>query len=403
MNMLLVMLITTATLGAPPEAPSVVARLLDGSQVRGVLVAWNDEAIVLEGDSGEHSIKVGHLAQLVAGPETPAIAGMRVGLVDGSVLAVREYRASGRTVQLVMTDGSEVAVAARLVQAVQFATIPAELRQAWDESLAMDAASDWLVLPAEGALDHVEGVTGDVGPERLDFTLEGETISVARRKVLGVIYRHPDRALAPVLCRLRDRDGSRYEVAAVELRDRSERASATLGLTTAAGGRFSLPLSRVAGADFSSGRVVYLSELPREQVTYTPRIGLVGGRLPTDVVEPAIDGTPGGEPLRLGGTSHARGISLVSRTEVVYRLPDDAQQFRAVVGIDDTSRPAGTARLRIEVDGEVRFDEALTGVQPPGEVTLDVAGARRLTIVADFGDPLRDVGYVDLCEARITK
>jgi len=111
----------------------------------------------------------------------------------------------------------------------------------------------------------------------------------------------------------------------------------------------------------------------------------------------------GGKRLVLGGRSYERGLSFRSRTSVVYRLPKDGRRFLASVGIDDRAGDTGNVRLVISGDNRTLFDETVDGGQTPVELSLDVAGIRRLTILVDYGEGL-DIGdFLNLCNARITK
>ena len=108
-------------------------------------------------------------------------------------------------------------------------------------------------------------------------------------------------------------------------------------------------------------------------------------------------------PLQVDGKRFAKGVSLHSRTTIVYRLPDRYRRFVAVAGIDDSARPQGNVRLTIRGDDRPLFEGSVTGVEGAKTLDVDVTGVRRLTILADFGDDF-DVGdHLDLCDARLLK
>ena len=104
----------------------------------------------------------------------------------------------------------------------------------------------------------------------------------------------------------------------------------------------SRPLDEVAKIDLSSGKVVYLSDLKPESVTYQPFFPLdkdLQDRLQSFSLRQ--DRTLESKPLRLGGKSFQKGLALHSHTEVAYDLPGKFSGLEAIAGIDDEFRPRG--------------------------------------------------------------
>jgi hypothetical protein len=61
-------------------------------------------------------------------------------------------------------------------------------------------------------------------------------------------------------------------------------------------------------------------------------------------------------------------------------------------------------RLVIRADENVVLEQTLTGEdEEPLAVDVDLTGARRLSILVDFGDKTDIADHLDLCEARIIK
>lgn len=96
-------------------------------------------------------------------------------------------------------------------------------------------------------------------------------------------------------------------------------------------------------------------------------------------------------------------MALQSRTVLSYHLPGKFRRFKATVGIDDSVRATGNARLEIKADGKMLWQGELRGSEPARELELDVSGVRRLELVADYGDDLDTGDRVDLGDARVTK
>ncbi|MHC4177906.1 MAG: NPCBM/NEW2 domain-containing protein, partial [Planctomycetota bacterium] len=156
--------------------------------------------------------------------------------------------------------------------------------------------------------------------------------------------------------------------------------------------------------DFSRGKIVFLSDLEPESVTYTPYFG-TGKALPllTKFYALRKDKNLQSGPLQLAEKTYKKGLALHSRTRVVYRLPGRFSRFQAVAGIDNAVRPRGNVRLVIHGDDRVLLEATVTGADPPQPIDLDISGVRRITILADFGEEMDVADHLDLCEARILK
>src|SRR5262249_8010913 len=109
------------------------------------------------------------------------------------------------------------------------------------------------------------------------------------------------------------------------------------------------------------------------------------------------------QPLRLGGKTYNKGLALCSRTAIDFRVPEGMKNFKATAGIDDAGRDTGNVRLKISADGKNLFDQAVTGKAAPTDLNLDIDGAKRLSILVDFGDGFDAGDYLDLADARMLK
>src|SRR5579862_4652651 len=106
-----------------------------------------------------------------------------------------------------------------------------------------------------------------------------------------------------------------------------------------------------------------------------------------------------GAPMRIAGKSFEHGLGLHSGSIVRIDLGAQAQNFRAVVGVDDAAMPMpkalpnsdlpnglknhpGTATVEIWLDGKPAFN---TGNMRRGQaakpIDLDLHGVRRMTII----------------------
>ena len=66
-------------------------------------------------------------------------------------------------------------------------------------------------------------------------------------------------------------------------------------------------------------------------------------------------------------------------------------------------RQNGSVRLEISADRKTLFEGTISGKEPPAELDLDIAGAKRLSILVDYGDNASAGDYLNLGDARMLK
>ncbi len=396
------LLLTTALIsGAPPFE----VHTLDGQSAVGQIVALNADELVLETDQGPTTFALDQLAALARKP-APVLsasgANLLIELVDGSVLSAVEYGVTSGTGKIRSTLGATHEIPTRSIRWVRFGSpdgYDPKLTKEWSEITETQAAGDLLVVRKNGVLDYLEGVLRDVDDATCQFELDGEVIPVKRAKIEGLVYAQPRSVELPEpIGKLVATDGSRLQLQTVEFAD------GKVVVSTPAGTSHSVPLERVVRFDFSSGKIAYLSDLEPESVAFTPLFGFA--QPPAGLLEfysYRRDVGFEGNPLRLDGKVYKKGLSLASRTELVYKLPGKFRVFRATVGIDDSVRETGSVRVAIKGDGKTLWQADVRGSEPARELELEIAGVKRLEILVDYGEAT-DVGdRLDLGEARVTK
>ncbi len=420
MNALLLALWCTAL------PPSFQAETLDGRAIAGPLTALSTDRIEIKTSEGRVSLPVSEVLA-VAAREKPKpaarTAGVVVELMDGCVVRGRQFTAAGNHARIELFNEAAVEVPTRLVRTVVFQ--PREndpLASDWARLLDMKSDADVLAVRGVGAIDYHAGVIHEVTDAAVRFDLDGEILPVKRTKIFGLIYRHPELLeLRPAACRITDSSGSTWLAAALALDGEGAAipadakgtvpettAGAVLRWTTPSGVAVAAPLESLASLDFSFGKQAYVSDLKPESVVWTPYFG-ASGPLPAAerYFAPRFDrGFAPGAPLRLGGETYRKGVALRCRTELVYRVPDDFREgrFRAAAGIaDDAQQRGGRARLVVRGDDRLLFEGVLAGGDPPNMLDLELAGARRLTILVDFAGGLDAGDRLLLGNARFTK
>lgn len=279
----------------------------------------------------------------------------------------------------------------------------------WNEIRSMDLPDDQLVILRDGKLSHYFGKILEITEKAVRFEQDGEVLNVKRKHVFAVRFAplsndevshetEKDPQENPLLGVLTDAAGSSLSISSLVP------AEGNAQITLTSGAKLTLPDSALAGLDLSSGRAVSLASLKAESVTVTPFFGMENA--PESLLKfnaPQLNRAFGGGKIQLGGKEYATGLELCSRTQIVFRLPSSFQTFRATVGIDDSVRPGGSSEVTILADEKVLFKDVLTGKDAPKPLNLDLSGARRLTILVDFGENGNFGDYVGFGDAALEK
>lgn len=401
--------------GAPPTPASEFpdadfeATLLDGSSMTGKLTALADDTATLATPAGDQQIVLKEVLSLVQSTGTKSAAGPAAGeihveLADGSLLFAESISATKQTATLKVPNGPSLEVSMRMVRWVRWRDVAggnSKSDAAWREFVQSDPAGDLLVVRKNAALDSIEGVVGGITDEAIQFSLDGDTISVKLPRVEGIVFaRGTAQELAGARSVATLIDGSRLSLTNWKMLPGGEAE-----LTTPTGIVWKMPLSFIAKLDFSAGKLVYLSDLAPEKIDYraffAPAVDLPALR---DAYLPRGDRALDGGALVLDGRTYRKGLAMYSKGLVVYRLPEKLSTFSATVGIADRARSAGgDVELTIKGDGKTLWQGSVRAGDAPVPLQLAIAGVKRLELVADYGSG-QDVGdHLLLCDAKVTK
>jgi hypothetical protein len=154
-----------------------------------------------------------------------------------------------------------------------------------------------------------------------------------------------------------------------------------------------------------------LSELEPASLKVQPKIpSMLNDNVVALLYQPRRNTSLDGDPLRLtfpGDTAEekefSKGLSIHSRTELIWRLGGQYRKLQGWAGIDPEVQGEGQVRLAVQGDGKVLYDKPITGSEAPLPLEIDVSGVDRLTLLVDYGDQT-DIGdRLNLCELRVTK
>jgi hypothetical protein len=388
-------------------APPFTAETLTGQSVAGNVTALDSQRLTLQTPGGPVTLETGRLIRLTP-QQTPSLSdeppAAWVELADGSFLVAADFSVSGGRARLTFSDDQTVELPAAGIARVRFQESGSAVAE-WERVCGIAHTGDVLVVRKDEVLDYHHGVLGDVTDAAVHFQIDGQKFEVKRPKVFGIIYhRRPTEAPQDAVCELGDVTRSRWRV-----RSLSTPGEANLQWTTPAGATMTRPLAMVTQIDFSRGKVVYLSDLTEESLTFSPYFGTEKGLLVLRrFLAPRKDMNLQSGPLQIAKKQYGKGLAIHSRTEIVYRLPGSFRRFCAVAGIDDAVRPHGNVRLVISGDGKRLLETTVAGSDashpegpPPLPIELDVSGVRRLSVLVDFGAEMDMSDHLDLCEARV--
>jgi hypothetical protein len=323
-----------------------------------------------------------------------------VELTDGSTVVCARVRVRKKQVELDPLPASAPAPKIDLPLAVVFTVCRGaddpKARADWQKFVAGRGKRDAFVVRQSEGLNPLFGtvIEGNDAGDVIVFEREdGQRVPLRlSRATGGLLFNQPPRdVIPPTVCRVRDVFGNVLYARAVEV------AGSGLKVTTVAGATFDYPdLAGVAVLDFAEGNVAYLSDLAASVAAPEAAAG-----------DPAFtflkDRTPEGSALRLDGATYPKGLWVFPDTALAYKLNGDYREFKAVVGVDDRIPVANAAaRVTVEADGRVLFDEVVRRKDKPRPLTLDVKNVKELRITAGR-EALYLGGQVDLADARVQK
>lgn len=258
-----------------------------------------------------------------------------------------------------------------------------EAAAAFGRALADQTRNDDVLFAMRGNdLVQLPGFASGFRGAEFAFRYQGRERTMARDKVYAVVIsgRAARAAGVPANCRVTGVGGSTADLEMRGMADGKIRLLGPLGIDVR------VPVANIARIEFRNSRIIELAGRERDAASVRTAPAF-GGEWPV------LDGkTWLGTPTKLGGRT-VKGLCMRPLTEVRYdlaRIGEGFQQFRAVVGVDDSAAAAG-GKVTFEVlaDGKSVFRSADTGSipagSPPVEVVVPLEGVKVLVLRADFG------------------
>lgn len=158
------------------------------------------------------------------------------------------------------------------------------------------------------------------------------------------------------------------------------------------GGPITCKLATLASIYPKSGKLVYLSDLEPSEVTkYPPMISSPDEKPVHDRDAIVKDLCFHSNPIIYQGVSYRKGIGVWAKTELSYDLAGQFTRFSAMFALDScfADKPfieKVNVKVKLFVDGkEVAAKVVGFSKTPEVLLTADVSGAKKLTILIDYG------------------
>ena len=329
----------------------------------------------------------------------------RLYLADGSQFAARSVEISEDVCRIQWRGERDWKLPIDAVRGVRFALIgDARAEAAFRAALADsgNARDDRLIALNAGQPQIVRGALESCSGERVEFSrvddARDQPLEVPMDRVVGIVFAAtagPDKSLNWKTTTLTD--GSRFACRELLLSD------GNLRVVLAAGPTALLPWSEVAQVSFPQPRVQYLSDLEPTEVEELPLVTFARAF--------QKDRAATGGPLRIGVAGanpttdrdatavFEKGLGAHAVSKLVYELTGDAHFF-ATIGIDRSSRE-GDCEFVVRGDDEELFRRRMRWNDEAVDISIDLHGRRRLSLVVEAGEQL-DLGDIaDWCDARL--
>jgi hypothetical protein len=198
-------------------------------------------------------------------------------------------------------------------------------------------------------------------------------------------------APGPVFAEIKLADGSTLGVTTLDVARGRIRGNTLLGVPLDA------PVDAVTSVLILSPRVTYLTDREPAAAQYTPYLD----RHPSSF---GHNTTWDGHPLQLAGRPYNRGLGMLPRTLVAYKIEPGDARFQALVGLDDRSGELASVVFRVLVDRNELFSiPPMTPRDPPLAIDVDIAGGNLLILIAEFAQRGDVHDHADWAQARIIR
>lgn len=359
--------------------------LLDGSSVAGVFERIERQSIYLIVEGESEALALDDINDLDFGGTRRGAAttnACQVQLAGGGSIAGSVGAAADGGLLLRSPLLGELTIPFDRAATVRFNVTDANEQAA--EALFTERAADRLraqdvLITRDESPKALRGTLVEFGPSASRFVYNDRERTLQTDKILGVVLADTG-AGAP-----RDHNARIVLTHDQSLRCRIT-ASTDDALIVDAGFAkpVTVPLGGIVRIELESSRVAYLSDMSFASRKYA-------GVVQSDRTI-RMDRSVANQTMRLDGQVYAKGVGMQAGGEIVYDLDEAYESLAATIGIDDEAGDAGSVVFRVLIDGEEVIAKRLNARDKPVDIVAPLAGARRVTLIAD------DAGDTDVAD-----
>ena len=108
--------------------------------------------------------------------------------------------------------------------------------------------------------------------------------------------------------------------------------------------------------------------------------------------------------MRAGDRLYAKGIGMHSAARLTYRLEKPYRRFAAELAIDAATAGRGSVTFRVFADREQKYaSDVIRGGQAPVPISVDIRGAKQVSLVVDFAERGDEQDHADWLNARFVE
>lgn len=246
--------------------------------------------------------------------------------------------------------------------------------------------------------DELSGTVQGLDDTRVVLEVDGQKSEVKLDRLSAILF-NPALVHRPKSDGLRAivglSEGSRVEINSVVADDKQARLKLT------SGAELRVPTEAIAALQMLGGSVVYLSDLKPSSYKHIPYLELTWPY--------HNDRSVLGAALRAGGRLYLKGLGMHSPARITYDLDAPYRRFETLAAVDDEAEGRGSVIFRVFVDeGDGSWQpraasEIVRGGQSPQPLTVDLSGAKRISLLVDFADRGDELDHADWLDARLVK
>ena len=265
----------------------------------------------------------------------------------------------------------------------------------FDRALDLAGNSDRLLLENG---DELAGTITGMADNRLTLQADANSLEVKLDTLRAILF-NPTLVDRPSANGLRAVVGFRAgdRLTAVEMLSDGDQTR----LKLAGGAELSAPTNSIAALQVFGGRVEYLSDLKPSSYRHIPYLELDWPY--------QTDHSVTGAKLRSQSRLYLKGLGMHSPSRITYDLDRPYRRFEALAAIDQQADTRGSVVFRVFVDdGSGEWEprattEIVRGGKPPVPISVDLARAKRISLLVDYADRGDELDHADWLNARLVR